>query len=251
VGLGFIYLSFILFFEKTRIDEFSFGLACVLVSTAISLIWTNQNIRYFQSWLKHNYANPNCIKLGWLRVIFFVTAAIWMLRFFDALTGPGVPLWHFRPMLRAIGLCWVAYYLIKYSLVFQEVRGLQEERKEKSPPVSPEDLVRLSDKLKQLFEKEKPYLDPEFRLSDLAKLLSLKPYQASYFLNQSLQESFYDLVNRARIEEVKRRLKDPKYQHLNILGVGFDCGFNSKSSFVEAFKKWTHQTPSEYRRSNV
>jgi AraC-like DNA-binding protein len=51
------------------------------------------------------------------------------------------------------------------------------------------------------------------------------------------------------VEEVKKRLEDPAYAHYSILGIALDCGFNAKSSFNAAFKKFTGSTPSQYRTS--
>jgi AraC-like DNA-binding protein len=46
---------------------------------------------------------------------------------------------------------------------------------------------------------------------------------------------------------VKKLLEsDTKYTNL---GIAFDCGFNSKSSFHRIFKEVTGLTPSEYKKS--
>jgi AraC-like DNA-binding protein len=51
------------------------------------------------------------------------------------------------------------------------------------------------------------------------------------------------------VEEVRARLTDPGTKHLNILALGLDAGFASKSTFNQAFKKLTGQTPSAYRKA--
>ncbi|HDR67474.1 MAG TPA: helix-turn-helix domain-containing protein, partial [Bacteroidaceae bacterium] len=52
--------------------------------------------------------------------------------------------------------------------------------------------------------------------------------------------------NDYRVEEVKKRLQDPKFKHLTILAIAYESGFNSKSSFNTIFKERTGLTPSDY-----
>jgi len=106
---------------------------------------------------------------------------------------------------------------------------------------------KLSRQLGKLIIDDKVYLENELSLAQLSEKLRIQPYQTSELINRQYQESFFDLINRNRIEEVKKRLHDPAFSHLSILGVALDCGFNSKSSFNTAFKKFTGQTPSQYR----
>ncbi|MBX2877937.1 MAG: helix-turn-helix domain-containing protein [Saprospiraceae bacterium] len=99
-----------------------------------------------------------------------------------------------------------------------------------------------------IMEKQKPYLNPELTLPELAQLSSMKTNELSHFLNDCLDENFYGLVNRYRVEESKRLLSDPNYQHLSILGIAMEAGFNSKTAFNTNFKRITQQTPSAYRK---
>ena len=60
-------------------------------------------------------------------------------------------------------------------------------------------------------------------------------------------QAHFDYVNQFRVEEVKKRMSDINYKHLTLLGIALDCGFNSKSSFNNIFKKITNYTPTEYK----
>jgi len=62
-----------------------------------------------------------------------------------------------------------------------------------------------------------------------------------------LKKSFYDVINSYRVEEAKRLLLDEKNRNYTILSVGFEAGFNSKTTFNPVFKKFTGVTPTEYR----
>ena len=114
-----------------------------------------------------------------------------------------------------------------------------------------EDLVRGQEQLERYVQAEKPHLNPELRLFDLAKDIKLKPYQVSEVFSRGMGTTFYDYINGLRVEEIKRRLADPRHAKTNLLDLAHDCGFNSKSVFNESFKKITGMTPTEYRRSRV
>ncbi len=97
--------------------------------------------------------------------------------------------------------------------------------------------------------EEKPYLDSELTLSRLAEKLSFSPYYLSMLLNLHLKQNFYTFINKYRIDEVKRKLEQQDRTDENILEIAFDAGFNSKSTFNSMFKKFTHTTPSRYRKN--
>lgn len=62
-----------------------------------------------------------------------------------------------------------------------------------------------------------------------------------------MKRNFYDLVNSYRVEEAKRLLLDPKNSNYTILSVGFEAGFNSKTTFNTVFKKFTGLSPTEFK----
>ena len=106
-------------------------------------------------------------------------------------------------------------------------------------------------RLEALLQRDRIYLENELSLAQLGDRLGIQPYQASELISRRYGEPFFDLINRRRVEEVKKRLEDPAYAHYSILGIALDCGFNSKSSFNAAFKKFTGFTPSQYRNREV
>ena len=98
-----------------------------------------------------------------------------------------------------------------------------------------------------LMENEKIYQETELTLQQLADKLQLPSYQVSQVINDGLKKSFYDLVNGYRVEKAKNLLLDPKSINYTVLSVGFEAGFNSKTTFNTVFKKFTGSTPTEYR----
>jgi AraC-like DNA-binding protein len=97
-------------------------------------------------------------------------------------------------------------------------------------------------------QNEKPYLEPELTLDQLASRLSLKPRVLSQAINVILGQNFYDFINHYRIDEASRLLTNPKDKKITILEVLYEVGFNSKSSFNTLFKKYTGLTPTELKK---
>ncbi len=115
--------------------------------------------------------------------------------------------------------------------------------------LTPEKINKLAKKLADYMDKGKPFLNENLSLPLLADYCEISQAQLSQVINQHFQMNFYDFVNRYRIEEVKKKLSSADFDHLSILGIAFDCGFKSKSSFNRYFKKYTGLAPSEFKKS--
>ena len=96
---------------------------------------------------------------------------------------------------------------------------------------------------------EKLFRDPDLRLNDLAKHIGINTSQLSELINLHVGQSFSEYVNAFRVEEAKRELAENSSH--TIIGVGFDCGFNSKSSFNAVFRKSVGMSPSEFRKRSA
>lgn len=124
-----------------------------------------------------------------------------------------------------------------------EINNLYELKTEK---YSKEDSQKLKQELLNFIHTNKPYLNSSLSLNQFAKDFGKSVHQVSYIINQELQSNFNDLVNKYRIETLLEKIKDPANGHLTLLGMAYECGFNSKSTFNRAFKKVTGMTPSSY-----
>lgn len=112
-----------------------------------------------------------------------------------------------------------------------------------------DELEKSFSRLLSFMEKERPYLDPEITLPKLAKDLDIPAYQLSQIINEFHKHNFFDFINQYRVEEVKNKIKDERYENYSFLAIAFDSGFNSKSAFNRVFKKITQMTPSQYKKS--
>ena len=102
--------------------------------------------------------------------------------------------------------------------------------------------------LVRFMDREKPYLDPTLNLHKLAELSAIPSSKLSRTINHFGQVNFYDFVNAYRVETVKEKIQHGELEHLSMLGLAMDSGFNSKASFNRIFKKHTGLTPSAYKK---
>ncbi|PKL37589.1 MAG: hypothetical protein CVV44_14675 [Spirochaetae bacterium HGW-Spirochaetae-1] len=109
------------------------------------------------------------------------------------------------------------------------------------------DRISLRNRLNELMESENIYCDEDLSLARLASLLDLSPHQLSEFLNRELGESFSTYLNRHRIEEAKRMLRQDPAR--SILSIAMAVGFNSKSVFYRAFTRHTNMSPQKFRKN--
>lgn len=103
---------------------------------------------------------------------------------------------------------------------------------------------RIAGKIDKAMTKDLLYRDPNLSLWDLAKHISVTSNYVSQTLNMTLHSSFFDYVNKWRIQDAVTQLQDTDE---TILVIAYDVGFNSRSSFYNAFKKEMGMTPSALR----
>lgn len=101
-------------------------------------------------------------------------------------------------------------------------------------------------KIESLIATEKLFQNPELTLTDLAKKLETNASVISKTINQGFGLNFNDFINQYRIDAVKKAFEAGEHQKTTLLGIAFDCGFNSKATFNRAFKKNTGLSPKEF-----
>ncbi len=106
----------------------------------------------------------------------------------------------------------------------------------------------LLQQLKEYMDEHRPYRQPDLTLRQLAKLTGLSERHISQTINEQLGQNFSDFLNEYRVNEFKAQIHQPDKQHLSLLGIAMDCGFNSKSTFNTVFKRFTGLTPSQFKR---
>ena len=109
----------------------------------------------------------------------------------------------------------------------------------------------LKAKLLHVIETQKPYLNEALGLGELADSLGISTKKLSDLLNQHLNTNFYNFINEYRVREVVERLSTPDADKYTLIGIAFDCGFQSKASFNRIFKQKMGMSPSQWRKNAV
>ena len=91
------------------------------------------------------------------------------------------------------------------------------------------------------------YQEAELSLRSLAETIDVHPNELSRIINMALGKNFNDFINEYRIKEVIHKMQDPAYDRITLLGIAFDAGFNSKTTFNRAFRQMTGKSPQEYK----
>ncbi|MVN77582.1 helix-turn-helix domain-containing protein [Hymenobacter sp. HMF4947] len=112
-------------------------------------------------------------------------------------------------------------------------------------PATPVD-VAVAERIRRALEDDRLFLNPTLTLAELAAHTGLAPKLISFTINAGLGQSFNDVVNGLRVAEVQRRLAAPDARRYTLLGIAFESGFNSKTTFNRIFKQLTGVAPRDY-----
>src|SRR6185437_11150980 len=189
------------------------------------------------------------LEFRWLSRLLTATALLWLLwiayaavDYFGYRSQSGFRVHYLLYIYFAVIILWTA---IAAFLRSQAVRMVQ-------PPAIPKpsasaELGAKGARVKKAMEANRYYQDPELSLSSLAKKLGLQPHELSRIINLGLKKNFNDFINEYRVREATRKMRDPAYSRLSLLGIAYDSGFNSKSTFSRTFKQMIGKSPVHYK----
>lgn len=227
------------------------------VSTISYNIWALNLIRRRRERLMQQYSKIEDIDLGWLNALtiaalicYSVNVALFSLdlifhfatyKFLMFLTNS----------FATVYVLFLGYFGIRQGNIFiNNVREIRESGNKStlnetgSPVITTDDaFVRT---LVRNMEEKQPYLDPDLTISRLSEMLNVKIEFLSEVLNSRLNQNFFDFTNKYRVEEFKIQCLLKANSHLSIMGIAYNCGFNSKASFYRAFKKFEGMSPTAY-----
>ena len=136
------------------------------------------------------------------------------------------------------------YEALKQSIYRTDAVG--EPVKTKKPLLDSNTSAEYSSRLIAHISENKPYLNPDLSLRDLAKQIDIHPNHLSWILNNSIGLNFNEFINQYRIEAFKTNAKAQENAYLTIEGLAYESGFNSKTVFNTYFKKETGLTPRQF-----
>ena len=187
--------------------------------------------------------------LKWILWTLLLLSFVWMWMLYLMLIGTAsqqtfYPLW--------LGMSIMIYWLGHIGIY---KFGIQQERKQlrsysiktKIYPVAEKQKNEHIVTIEKLVKKEKRYLDASLTLDKIAEELNLSKSHLSRIINSELGTGFPEYINSLRVEEAKHYLNNPAFANYTLVAIGLEAGFNSKTTFNNAFKKATGLTPSEFK----
>ena len=219
-----------------------------LLSLIIYLYFSTRLLRNYQDWIKNQFSEISKITLNWLRIVLFAMISLALFWLLESILRANFDYYPDHPYSAVI----MGFTI----LIFAAGGLLQEDLKDKgiphagsfpNVPIEQIDPIVL-DKIIKTIEKQKLFLKPDLTLAAFAKAVELPARQISFYLNNGLQTPFIDFVNKYRVEKVKSHIEKNDLPHLTLLGIAYESGFSSKSTFNRVFKKFTQKSPSEYQK---
>ncbi len=152
---------------------------------------------------------------------------------------------------------WLLLFVLVYTndqIIFRSKPWIEEAAKEtvedetvtdtKEPPTGSNAEYRAT--LEEWMTREKPYLNPEFRLLDLRQVLPLNRTYLSQLINAEYGCNFYQFVTRYRIEDAKQLMQD--HPDMKMQDIAEQCGFSSPTVFARIFARETGTSPREWNK---
>lgn len=220
------------------------------------------------------FSNLERRTLGWLRHLLMLLTGYWLIYAPAELADLGFyglsdGFWLMMDVIELLMIYGLGFAALRQPSVFvheQEiaaVRALDEIEEPEDEPAAvdtaplrpkyaksalePDDIQRIVGKLDRAMEEERLYLDSGLTLPSLAEHTGISANYISQAINEARASNFFDFVNERRIDEAKHRLIEEHGR--TVLEIALDVGFNSKSTFNAAFKRFAGMTPSDFRRS--
>lgn len=218
------------------------------VASLIVLKKYRQNIKEVYSSIEH-------INLSWLNFVVFGFTGWKLLRLIEEVlwiaTG-SYSVMYLYVVAEIVFLTFVCVMFLKglkQPVIFAGYDENQFRRKYEKTLLSDEAKAEYLDKLSLYMGRQKPHLDPLLSLNDLAEKVAIPPHHLSQVINSCLNQNFYDFINSYRVKESQRLLSKQHSDQKTVLEILYETGFNSKSAFNLAFKKFTGMTPTQFRKN--
>lgn len=117
--------------------------------------------------------------------------------------------------------------------------------------ISDERCAEIVATIEKVMAEHKPYLNPDMKIADLAALTDVSSHKLSYIFSQYMNVSFYDYVNKFRVDEFKRIAASPGASSLTLSALAEKAGFSSRASFFRYFKEIEGLSPGEYMKNSL
>lgn len=208
--------------------------------------WSFKQLHKYQVWVDTYLSNPAVPTYNWLRNLFVITAVMLVLlglmlasQQFGNTSFVPIQVFYFY-------IVFLIYVFGFFGFRHSDFRTSLELLTKKTVAFSNLQQSNLLERLEQWMDSDKPYLQPDLNLSQCADKLRCAPQALSEAINLGKNKNFREYINLLRIEEFKKRMATANLQKETIIGIAYDCGFNSEASFYRIFKEKTGKAPKDF-----
>ncbi len=228
------------------------------ISGLIYSIWDLFLLKKHHNRISEIFSFYEKINLNWVRYLVYSFFGIFLIASFIIFGTTRFQLFTMENTFAFVGitlsifLVAFGFYGFKQTTVFSDIQPEKHQSNSKAyvkSGLTAEKIVEAADQIEEVMRTAKPFLDEELTLNLLAEQCGQTTSHLSQIINQHFKMNFYDFVNQYRIEEAKKMLLSSDHDRLSLLGIAYDCGFKSKSSFNRYFKKFCGTTPSEFKKN--
>lgn len=152
------------------------------------------------------------------------------------------------PFVITVTVMAIGFVAVSKSLLFSDPTGGEVRHRYAASTLTPQVARQYSERLVELMEQQKPFLQQGLTLKELARYLGIPSNHLSQVINEQQQQTYSDFVNQYRINEAIRLLQDPARAHYKIESIAQSTGFKSRSAFYHVFKKLTGISPGEFQK---
>ncbi len=256
--LHFLPLGFFLILLITVDIQVQFYAWAIFISIFAYNVLSFYMLYHYSKISKMIDGNYDRLRLNWFKAVLWISLLIIIANVVsfilqpDSNSSPSSPDAIILFLLILIMINFIVFQALKHPEIFVdiddvEIKNLVSESK-KNQPV--EKYESIFSEIETIMQKEQLYLNPDFLITDLAKVLKQPYKRISQAINTNTDLNFSEYVNKYRINEVKSYFENPVHQSKNVLEVMYECGFNTKSNFNRAFKKFTGFTPSQFKKNS-
>ena len=227
-----------------------------MISQILYLAFTIQLVMIYNQKINQYFSNTYKVELNWIKV--FLAVYIFLFAFatvFVAIDAFIMDL-DYKHMWWIHLFSSVAIVYLGIKAYYTDLSRLHDltfdlDYSEKSTTESPSTFQKEVEKIKQILDENQGFLNPDFTLKDLAESLNMSRNEVSESINSGFGFNFNELINSYRIEKTKEMISNPDNDHLSLIAIAYDCGFNSKATFNRVFKQKTGISPSQFKASQV
>ncbi len=203
--------------------------------------------------IRDTVSDAEWVQKEWIPVFEYLFAALFVIVMVCYAIWPRTDAWLIQ-ILNVVAMFYLVYNTIAHPVMpivqvvedEPETADTSEVETSAAPAMDEQQMKEVCEKASRYLEESKAYLRPDISLAIFAKEINIPQRTLSRAINGSLGCNFFEFVNRMRIEEAKRLLRDLRTSDFNIDSIYSDCGFRSRSTFFMVFKKMTGMSPAAW-----